>query len=227
MEHLNNKSQPAVSNPNPVCVWDQRGCSQPAIRNIRERHTPAVWWTDVCDRMWNRLHELCYTAYIYPAIVQYVHLFIYYTSCTEIHTHTPMATLHHLWGKIAHRQKEKKEKADDNRNVLHWNLLGQLSLVDGELRQCRLSISLVGPVSSPWERQAGFVAQRTHKESMRWLLASAMDKWKCSWIFLCWQFSKRWMQFLWKLTRIELRCRMVARFTKLPAATPWVTRRWY
>jgi hypothetical protein len=32
------------------------------------------------------------------------------------------------------------------------------------------------------------------------------------------------LQFVYKLTRIELKYNIVARFTKLPAATPWMTK---
>jgi hypothetical protein len=32
------------------------------------------------------------------------------------------------------------------------------------------------------------------------------------------------LRFVWKLTRIELKYSMVARFTKLPAAIPWMTK---
>jgi hypothetical protein len=87
-----------------------------------------------------------------------------------------------------------KTNADDRHNGCRCHRKkGSALTLEGELRQCQLSISPVGLASSPWEGQAGFVSQRTRKQSMRWLLASAVDNWTCLLNFfvqvICWKMN--------------------------------------
>ena len=164
-----------------------------------------------------------------PTIVQYVHLFIYYTARTEIyHIHTPMAMLHcyiTLWDKNCTWATTKKA-------WWHWKNYGS-ALTGWWWNQAALTgwTQAVPVINlSCWssfftlKRPSKICIPKNAQREYAMVAGICNGQFKVFAEQFCATGSlRRWMQFPWRLTRIELRCRMVARFTKLPAATPWVT----